>query len=249
MQTAQPAQSHAKSNISTRSRRRSQQRPGPVLWVVLGALVVLIPLVLFCGAIITFQIMEWNLPGVTIFDQSVGMMSYDATVEWIDSYWNHARLITLQNPDDPDFSHIVTPADLGYWVDPAATADAAYAIGRDSTPFEEITAALLGQPQTVLPVIYFDESLARQALETLSANLAVPATEASVAYQNGEWVAVGGMTGQGLDLDATLQNVYVNAFPILLTPIRRTDHAGDASRRSAISRLSLVKSKPSYHRT
>ncbi|QRN83268.1 L,D-transpeptidase family protein [Chloroflexota bacterium] len=217
MQTAQPAQSRAKSNIPTGSRRRSHQRPGPALWVVLGALVVLIPLVLICCAIITFQVMQWNLPGVTIFDQSVGMMSYDDTVEWIDSYWNQARLITLQNPDDPDFSYIVIPADLGYWVDPTATADAAYAIGRDSTPFEEITAALWGQPQTVLPVMYFDESLARQTLETLSTDLTIPATEASVAYQDGEWVAVGGATGQGLDLDATLQNVYVNAFPILLT--------------------------------
>lgn len=216
MSNTQSAQSRANSNIPSRSRRRPQRRPGPALWVALGALIVLIPLVLVCGAIITFQLLHWNLPGVTIFDQPVGMMSYEDTVDWIESYWNNARLITLQNPNDPSFSYIVTPADLGYWVDPAATADAAYAIGRDSTPFEEITAALWGQNQAVLPVIYFDDSLARQTLETLAADLNVPATDATVAYQDGAWVVIGGASGQALDLDATLQAIYVNAFPILL---------------------------------
>ena len=216
MQTVTPAQSRANTNTPTRSRRRSQQRPGPALWVALGALVVLIPLVLICGAVITFQVLQWNLPGVTLFDEPVGMMSYDETVDWIDSYWNQARLITLQNPNDPTFSYIVTPSDLGYWVDPVATANAAYAIGRGSTPFEEISAALRGQTQAILPVMYFDDVLARQTLETLAAELAIPATEATVVYQDGKWIAVGGSAGQGLDVEATLQDLYVNAFPILL---------------------------------
>lgn len=216
MPTVTPAQSRANTTNPTPNRHRPQRRPGAALWVAMGALAVLIPLVLICGAVIAFQLLQWNLPGVTVFDQSVGMMSYEDTVDWIDSYWNQARLITLQNPNDPAFSYIVTPTDLGYWVDPIATANAAYAIGRDSTPFEEIITALLGQTQTVLPVMYFDDSQARQTLETLAAELAVPATEATVAYQDGEWIAVGGSAGQGLDLEATLQDTYANAFLVLL---------------------------------
>lgn len=216
MQTGNPAQSRPRTKTASENRRRSPRRPGPAFWVALGALVILIPLILAGGAVVTFQLLQLNLPGVTIFDQPVGMMSYQNTIKSIDSYWNQAHLITLQHPTDPDYSFVVTPADLGYWVDPVATADVAYAIGRDATPLEEITTALFGQTQTVLPVIYFDETLARQTLETLTADLTIPAIEATVAYKDGEWLAVGGTAGQSLDLEATLQNIYANAFPILI---------------------------------
>ena len=216
MQTATPAESRPRTKTTSQNRHPSQRRPGPAFWVALGALVILVPLILVGGAVVTFQLLQLNLPGVTIFDQPVGMMSYQDTIDRIDSTWNQAHLITLQHPTDPNYSFIVTPADLGYWVDPVATADAAYAIGRDSTPLEEITTALFGETQTVLPVIYFDESLAYQTLEALAADLTIPATNATVAYQNGNWVAVGGTAGQSLDLAATLQDIYANAFPILI---------------------------------
>lgn len=195
---------------------RPRRNPRPALWVALGALIVLIPLLLASGAIISFQVMQWNLPGVTLFDQPVGLMSYQETSDWIDSTWNQSRLITLQHPIDPEVAFVVSPAELGYWIDPAATADAAYAIGRDSTPLEEIAAAIFGEPQAVLPVIYFDEARARQTLEALSADLTVAPQEAAIAYQNGEWIAIGGVAGQTLDLPATLQTLFANAYPILL---------------------------------
>ena len=216
MPTATPAQSRPIPKTASPNRRRSSRRPGPEAWVALGALIILIPLILAGGAIVTFQVFQLNLPGVTIFDQPIGMMSYEDTVARIDSTWNQARLITLQNPTDPDYNFVVTPADLGYWVDPVATADAAYAIGRDATPLEELSAALFGQTQIILPVMYFDESLARQTLESLAADLTIPPTEAAVVYQDGAWVAVGGSAGQSLDLEATLQDIYANAFPILI---------------------------------
>ncbi len=207
-----PAQSHP--SISPEPRVRHAR---PALWVMLAALIVLIPLILVSGTIILFQAFHLNLPGVVVFDQSVGLKSYDDTVEWIDSYWNHARLITLSHPTDPNYAYIVAPQDLGYWVDPVATADAAFAIGRDSTPLEEITSALFGEPQMVLPVMYFDEDLARQTLNTLAANLAIPPVEASVAYQDGAWVALPGTAGQSVDIDATLNALYADAFNIYLT--------------------------------
>ena len=213
MQIATQAQSHPHSGQSTALPRGHAK---PALWVALGALVVLIPLLLASGAIISFQVMQWNLPGVTLFDQPVGMLSHQETINWIDSTWNQSRLITLQHPTDPAVAFVVSPADLGYWIDPVATADAAYAIGRDSTPLEEIAAAIFGEPQAVLPVIYFDESLARQTLEALSAELTLAPQEATIAYENGEWAAIGGAAGQTLDVAATLQTIFTNAYPILL---------------------------------
>jgi LysM repeat protein len=153
---------------------------------------------------------------VQVFDKDVGMMSYEDTVEWIDTYWNHSRLITLKHPQDPNYAYIVSPQDLGYWVDPIATADAAYAIGRDSTPMEELSAAVFGEKQMVLPVMYYDEIIARQTLTALADDLAVPPVEASVAYQDGAWVAIPGIPGQAVDIDATLASLYQDAFNIYL---------------------------------
>ncbi len=217
MQKAESMRSYAVSSHQATSPDAPVKRPRPALWVTLAALIVLIPLILVSATIILFQVFHLNLPGVVIFDQSVGLTSYDDTVAWINSYWNHARLITLSHPTDPNYAYIVAPQDLGYWVDPAATADAAYAIGRDSTPLQEISAALFGKTQVVLPVMYFDEDLARQTLESLAADLAVPPVEASVAYQDGAWVALPGSAGQNVDIDASLNTLYGNAFNIYLT--------------------------------
>lgn len=216
MQMTNLAQGQTRSEDPSTHQRTSTKRSKPALWVALGALVVLIPLLLASAAIISFQVLQLNLPGVTLFDQPVGLMSYQETVDWIDSTWNHSHLITLQHPANPDVAFVVSPADLGYWIDPAATADAAYAIGRDATPLEEIAAAIFGEAQAVLPVIYFDEAQAQQTLETLAADLTTEPREATIAYQNGEWIALGGAAGQTLDIPATLQTVFANAYPVLL---------------------------------
>lgn len=195
---------------------RPAKRSRATIWVLLGALIVIVPLALAALTVVAFQAFEWNLPGVRIFDKDVGLMSHEDTVAWIDSYWNNSRLITLQHPQDPDYVFVVSPQDLGYWVDPTATADAAYAIGRDSTPMEELSAAAFGEAQMVLPVMYYDENIARQTLMTLADDLAVPPVEASVAYQDGSWVAFPGTPGQAVDIDATLAALYQDAFNIYL---------------------------------
>jgi LysM repeat protein len=186
------------------------------LWLLLGALIVIVPLALIALTVVAFQAFEWNLPGVQIFDKDVGLMSYEDTAAWIDSYWNQSRLITLGHPQDPDYAFVVSPQDLGYWVDPAATADAAFAIGRDSTPMEELSAAVFGEPQMVLPIMYYDENIARQTLTALADDLAVPPVEASVAYRDGAWIAIPGTPGQVVDIDATLASLYQDAFNIYL---------------------------------
>ena len=193
------------------------ERSRAALWVTLGALVIIIPLLIVSLTVILFQVFQWNLPGVAIFDQDVGMMTYDETVAWVDTYWNQSRLITLHHPDQPDYAFILSPQDLGYWVDPTATADAAYAVGRDSTPWAEIRAALTGQPQLISPVMYFDDQAARETLTVLAEELAISPTEAQVLYQEGVWSVISGTEGQSLDIEATLDDIYANAYIIFLT--------------------------------
>lgn len=206
--------------ISTDSTNRSparSERSRAAFWVALGALLILIPLVLISLTIIAFQVFQWNLPGVAIFDQDMGMRSYDETVAWVDADWNQSRLITFHHPDRPDYSTILSPKDLGYWVDPRATADAAFAVGRDSTPWTEIRAALQGKVQFIAPVMYFDDQAARTTLAALAEDLAVSPQEAEILYQNGVWSVVPGTDGQSLNVEAMVDYLYANAYTILLT--------------------------------
>lgn len=209
IQTTSPEYTNRKAARLRRSRS--------ALWVTLGALALIIPLSLVSLSIIIFQAYQWNLPGVTVFNQDVGMMTYNETVEWVDTYWNQSRLITLQHPNQPDYTFIFMPQDLGYWVDPDATANAAYAVGRDSTPLAEIQAALQGQPQLVSPAMYFDDQAARETLTALAEDLAISPTEAAVHYQDGVWSVTSGTNGQSLNIEATLDYLYANAYLIFLT--------------------------------
>lgn len=215
MQNVKPIENNLTAHSAPAASR--QKRSRATLWVTVGALVVVIPLVLVSLTIILFQVLELNLPGVVIFDQNVGLKSHEETAAWVDSYWNHARLITLSQPDHPEYAYVASPQDLGYWMDPQATADAAFAIGRDSTPWAEIRAALFGETQIALPVMYFDETTARETLTARAADLAIPPQEAEVAYQDGAWTVVPGAPGQTVDIEATLNVLYANAYTIFLT--------------------------------
>jgi len=135
----------------------------------------------------------------------------------IDEIWNHDRQMTLISSENPNTTIQLSSKDLGYWVDPAATANTAYDIGRAADPLHEVQGALKGEKHVILPILYFDESVAIETLKTLAKSLTIPAKEASLIYQNDTWVALPGVNGQTLDIDTTLNLLYENAFLNLTT--------------------------------
>lgn len=200
---------------SAQALRLRQKRA--TFWVSLGSLFIIIPLVILSITIIIFQVFQLILPGVFIFDKEVSMMSREETAGWIDDHWNQDRQIQVLTSMDPDVSYWLTPQELGFWVDPEATANAAYNIGRTSDPLPDIVSAASGQAKIVLPVLYYDSDAARETLETLVEALTIPAVNATLAYRDGTWVAVPGSKGQSVDIEATLDHLSDNAFTILLT--------------------------------
>jgi len=198
-------------------RNKNTQKRRVAIWVSLGALVIIIPLVLVCSVIVFFQAQGINLPGVTIYEQAVGLRSRQETAFLTDELWNHDRQMTLILSENPNTTFQLSSEDLGYWVDPAATANTAYDIGRAADPLPDVQGVLKGEKQVVLPILYFDESVAIETLKTLAKSLTIPAKEASLIYQNDAWVALPGVNGQTLDIDTTLNLLYENAFLNLTT--------------------------------
>lgn len=203
------------SHPRTKKRRRQSNR-GAIL-IGLGALVILIPLMVISVTVILFQVRQMNLPGVVVYDKEVGLMSREETLKLIDSYWNENRQIQLVSSQNPEDAYWLTLGELGYWVDPEATAEAAYDLGRDADPFKDVMTAAKGEVQVIMPVLYFNENTARQTLSSITEDLSFPPEEARVVFQDSTWVALPGKPGRAADIEATLDDLHQNAFTILQT--------------------------------
>ncbi len=208
-----PSQSRSTADIAQSKPVRSRRA---ALWVGVIALILILPLAIFSLATVLFQVNQWNLPGVFIFDKDVGWLTLEETAVLVDRYWNLDRKILLASSNDTEYSLQLSSRDLGYWVDPSATAKKAAAIARGADPLSDILSAIKGEKRVVLPVVVFDEDIARKTLENLAEDLTIPAENASMIYQDGIWIALPGRTGWTLDLDATLDHFTQDAFTILV---------------------------------
>lgn len=219
METVQPIEqqyTQQKEKSSHNKRLRIRKLNPSVFWVSLAALVILIPVLFSSGVLIYFQVNQLNLPGVFIYDKPVGLLSYHETSEQIDAEWNINRRINLISSSDPSISYWFSPAELGLWVDPKGTADAALAVGRGAKPFDDIAASLREEPHIVYPILYFDESIAKETLSKIEKELAVQSKDAEVTFQDGQWIALPGSEGREVDINQTITDIYENAFDILL---------------------------------
>ena len=194
----------------------SRPKHTAAIGVALSALILLIPLILVCLTVVLFEVNQWNLPGVAVYDHSVAWMDPGETETLVDKSWNEARQIHLSTSNSPDSGFWLTPAELGYWVDPEATAQNAAAVGRSTEPFKDVQSALQGEEQVILPVLYFDEVTARETLGTIAQELDLPPENASVVYRDGRWQALDGVAGQRVNVEGTLEGLFLNAFTNLV---------------------------------
>jgi Uncharacterized vancomycin resistance protein len=165
----------------------------------LGLAVVLILLILWIGANSIFFINR-IFPGVTLNGTALGGMTEEEATQAISAGYSFPQTghILLQSNDQ---SWMVSPAQLGVYVNAQATAEEAIKIGR-SNPFVILQAEFFGY--TVSPTFIFDQSIALQYLEGLSASIDQPVKEASLSIQGADVNVVQGQPGRAIDLAASL---------------------------------------------
>ncbi len=212
------ANSEIRESTPQQITRHHNRHPGlNTLWAALASLAVLFPLVLFGGTLICFQVRQLNLPTVFVYDQNVGLISRDETATLIDESYNQNQHIVLNPPGESDSTYTLSLHALGLWVDPQATAQAAFAVGRESDPLTDLRFAFSGEDRMVMPVLYFDQNQARQTLESIASELKISPIDASIAFQDGTWVAEPGKVGRTMDIDRTLDDLLEKAFRIVIT--------------------------------
>ena len=197
--------------------KQSRRFSPATFWIGLAAFLIIFPLSLSSAVIVYFQVNQLILPGVFVYDKPAGLKTYQETAAQIDAEWNLNRRIELTSENDPSISYWFSPADLGLWVDPQETADAAFKIGRGVQPLKDIIKSLQNEPQIIYPVLYFDEGLAKETLSKIQEELSFQTKDAQVIFTDGNWVAVPGSDGREVHPGKTISTLYENAFEILLT--------------------------------
>jgi vancomycin resistance protein YoaR len=189
-------------------------RRNPLLLQTLAAFVS--GLTLFLVAVLMwtvgFQLMYAGriFPGVSIAGVDLsGLSPADATLKLSQALsYPYTGKIVLR---DGDKVWVVTPAQMGMAFDASSSAQAAYRLGRSGGLFASLDGQLRARSEgaEVPPVILFDQRVAHQYLQALSAEVNQQVVEASLKVEGTDVVAVPGQVGRALDVDGTL--VFLSA--------------------------------------
>jgi LysM repeat protein len=184
--------------------------------IALGGCVLLAliaPFLLFLAAYFYFQAFGLVYPGVKVGSTSLGGLTAKQAQQALDKSWNQRQLIA----SDGQRFWPAAPLDFGLWLDPQATAQSAYAIGRGTRGSGELFSILTFRAPSVNPVVQFDPDFARLKLQTWAATVNQPAKDASLKFQDGQWLAVPGQNGSTLDIDATLAQISANPTLVMIS--------------------------------
>lgn len=144
-------------------------------------------------------------PGVTVGGIEVGELSRAEATELLATALPApaARWITLQVDEQ---MWRLSWADIGQSYDPAASAEAAYQVGRG--PGDRTPAQLRAEGYDVAPRIRSaDSAQLRAYLAQVAAAVHVPPVEAALRIEEGRVIATPGQPGRRLDVDASVERV------------------------------------------
>jgi lipoprotein-anchoring transpeptidase ErfK/SrfK len=200
-----------------RVKQSSQPKPKSRLWgYILAAFALftlLIPMAGVAGTALYVRQTQMILPGVSVGPVDLSNLPLADAAIFIDDYWNNTTNLVVLNEQ---YKWTVTPPMTGLWIDPLQTAEQAYAVGRDTGGIEEIVKLATVQAFEVLPVVTFNEDVARDVFNDLAAKIVIPPTNATLAKdEQGHWYAEPGKAGLGLDVDATLAMIKADPQAIL----------------------------------
>ncbi|MBG0786840.1 MAG: VanW family protein [Anaerolineaceae bacterium] len=180
--------------------------------IVKLALAILASLILFGGlaliALVGYQVVYADriFPGVSVAGIDLSGLkedeAYQALVDDLPYTYEGQIQLTYQ-----DQVWTLRPIDLGFLVDPTATAQAALGVGRDRWLGRD----LIDQGKAwfkgvqLAPVVYYDERIAELYLKELAAEIDAPMIEASLALDNTDVVIQNGQIGRQVAIDQSLQ--------------------------------------------
>ncbi|HMN15034.1 MAG TPA: L,D-transpeptidase family protein [Bellilinea sp.] len=182
-----------------------------VAWTLLALLI------LWLGACLYIYYMAAGpiAAGTQVGGVTVGGMSPEQAARKLDNEWNRSRVLrlTAEGEEWP-----VDPMSFGLWVDPNASAQAAYLYGRGDNRWGQILRVFTGRPGPNLdPVVLFSASKAKDQLAAIRGIVERTPEEPSFEYINGAWTVQPGAAGMTLDLDASVAKLQADPLKAVLS--------------------------------
>lgn len=191
-------------------------------------------------------------PGVSVAGVPVGGLTETAAAQRLSE-----RLVFLQSGQvtlrDGERTWVYTPAQLGLFLDPEASARAAFTVGRQGNLLQRLTTqfAAWRDGRALPPALVWDERRAFEVLTQLAAETNVAVVEPTLKINGTEVVVLPGQTGRALDLPASLgllsaqlHSLQNGSVPLVVKEIRPViadiEGQADLARRVLSQPLSLV---------
>ncbi len=147
-------------------------------------------------------------PGVKVAGVDVGGLTPSAAgaklTETFD-FPQHGRIF-LQDGQE---TWKATPAELGLFLDPEASARRAYQLGREGNLAENLTTQISNSrnPVNLAPVLIFDQRMAQAYLTRLAGQIDKPVIETALGLNGMEVTVTAGQKGRQLDVPASLDKL------------------------------------------
>ena len=212
-----PRRAHARRRQSRQGVRLDRQSLRAMLtgFVIGATAFVLLAGVTVLSFYLYFQLSGRILLGVRAGDVPLGNRTTEEAASRLIAAWleNRQQLALVEG----ERRWQVSPEDFGLVLDADATAERAAEVGRGGTILEEmrVTADAALPGYRIAPLGTLDEAIARHALTALAAEVNEPPVDASLRFENGKPVAVPGVPGRALDVEATLAVLAVDPGVIL----------------------------------
>ena len=180
-------------------------------------------------------------PGITVAGVNVGGLTQsDAAVKIIQQItYPQSGKILLQEKE----TTLVTPAQMGLFLDADTSARAAFQVGRRGGPgnalSEQFEAWFSGYD--IPPALIFDQRMAFAYLTDLAKHIDKPTTEASIALKGTDVVVQSGVTGRTVDITGTLTllSIQIQSLRDGVVPVVVRESAPvivDVSKQAALAR-------------
>ncbi len=170
----------------------------------------ILPAELLAGVGLVYETQKLILPGVSTTNLDLSGLTQAQAMRALDEQWNVNHQMTLTAGGR---SWQVAPVELGLFLDPAATAQAAYQIGRRSLPVQ-LAQILRPEPQIFVPVIGFRQDLAWATITRLAKELYQAPQAPAIHYAQGQWTAIPGKAGLAVDVNATLAQISADPLGV-----------------------------------
>lgn len=184
--------------------------PKQILAALIGGLALFAGIVLMWTIIYQLSFAGRIFPGVSVAGVDLsGLSRGEAALKLSQtlSYASTGKILFR----DGEKVWVASPVELGMVFDPTASADAAYAHGREGGVFGALSSQIRarGLGADVPPVILFDQRVAYAYLQNIAVQVNQPVAEAVLRVDGTNVILEPGRMGRALNLDATL--IYLGA--------------------------------------